>query len=134
MQFDKVVAKKLRDELNEAVQSVAKKYDLTILVGSCRFSQTEIKYGLEVKTNDTGAIESKAREEWNNYCKLIGFTPEQFGANFKVRGEEYKIVGFNLRKSKFDLSAKRVSDGKVFGFRSEDIIKCLAFQGGENVK
>ncbi len=125
--FDKMIAVKLREEIDSALKELGKKYDITFRAGSCSFSETEIKYKLEVKTNDTESLEKKRVDEWNKYYQLFGFHKEDLGKTFRLHRnlEEYRIVGFDLKRSKFDLKTVRVSDGKSFLHVSSEVKKII---------
>jgi len=121
--FDKVVAKALRDEIDAALKSVGEKYDITFHAGSCRFSEIEMTYKLVVKTNDNEAVEEKNKKDWARYCEIRGFDVEDFGKTFESRGSEYTIVGFEMSRSKYDLKARKTSNGQIYCFVSEQIAK-----------
>lgn len=123
--FDKVIAAKMRDELNAALESVAKKYDVSVHVGNCTFSDIEMNYKLNVKTNDKGAMEEKNRKEWNSYCELYGFQKDDLGKKFMMNGKEYTIEGFALNRSKFNLKGTSVRDGRKMLFPSDNVAKQL---------
>ena len=122
--FDKVIAKKLRDEIDTALKSLGEKYDITIRAGSCSFSETEMKYRLEVKTNDKEAIQAKKQKAWDTYHKLLGFEKGDLGKTFVSSGETWTIIGIDLGRSKYDLEARN-SKGKVLLFVSGQIAKKL---------
>lgn len=124
--FDKVIAAKMRDELNAVLVAVGKKYDVDVHVGNCSFTDTEMTYKLHVKTNDVGVIEAREKEEWNKYCELYGFEKEDLGKEFTISGnKKYTIDGFALNRSKFNLKATSLKDGKKVLFSSGDISKKL---------
>jgi hypothetical protein len=121
--FDKIIAKKLREEIDMALKTLGEKYDISFDTGSCTYSETEMSYKLRVKINDKEAIRAKEIADWNSHCEIFGFKKEDLGKEFTSRFEKYSIVGFELKRSKFDLRAKRISDGKTMLFVSSDIVK-----------
>ncbi len=123
--FDRTIAQKLRTEIDEALKPLNAKYGIEIYTGSCTYGDTEMHYKLQVKVTDKEAIQAKKTDEWNKYCELYGFRKEDLGKIFKVRFEDYKIVGIEPKRAKYDLRAERVSDGKVVLFVSRDISKKL---------
>ena len=122
--FDKVIAAKLRDEINEALQGVARKYDIQIHTGNCTYMETEITYKLKVKTNDPEALKEKEVKTWNQYCQLYGFKKEDFGAEFSSNGKKYKITGLDVGRSKYSLKGVGI-DGKTMLFVAEQVAKKL---------
>ena len=123
MKFDKVIAKKMREEIEAALKVVADKYDVSIRTGSCTYSETDIKYRLEVKTNDKSVIEEKEKRTWESYCHLFDFKKDDYKRIFESQGESYTIIGLDLGKSKYSLKCRKVSDGKIYGFVAEQIAK-----------
>lgn len=121
--FDKVIAKKLREEIETALKGLSEKYDIEIRTGSCTYSETEIKYRLEIKTRDKEVIAMKEKTRWDDYCRLLGFEKTDFGKTFEVKGETYRITGCDLGRSKFDLVTIRISDNKTMLWKSEQIKK-----------
>ena len=123
--FDKEFARKFREMINENLKELAEEHGVTINAGSCSFSETEMKFRLEVKTTDKEVLAMKEKTTWDNNCKWSGFEQTDFGATFEVRGEKYQIVGLDIGRSKFDLKGKKLSNGKVYLFQSSQIAKKL---------
>ena len=122
--FDKVIAAKLRDEINTALETLAKKYGFEIRAGNCSYSETEIKYRLEVKSTDKEVLAQKEKKTWDTYCKYHGFEKSDLGKTFLSKGKVYKIVGLEVSRSKFNLKAQD-ADGKIMLFVDEQIAKKL---------
>ena len=122
-EFDKVIARQLREDIDSALISLGKKYDITFHTGSCSYSQVEMTYKLKVTVNDKKALQAKEAEEWNNHYELFGFKKDDLGKKFVMSSTEYMITGFNLKRSKFNLRGKRLNDGKTFLFVASDIAK-----------
>jgi len=123
--LDKVVAQKLRDEINEALKPLGAKYGFAINAGSCTYGDTEMHYKLQVKVTDKEAIQAKQTEDWNRYGELYGFKKEDLGKTFKFLSGEYKIIGIEPKRAKYNLKTERIPDGKVTLFVSSDIAKRL---------
>jgi hypothetical protein len=102
---------------------LGKKFDVTFHAGTCRYSETEMNYKLKVTINDQKILQDKKLSDWNKYYQLYGFRKEDFGKKFILQGNQYKIVGLNVKKPKFSLEGERVEDGKIFLFIAEDIAK-----------
>lgn len=57
-----------------------------------------------------------AEREFASVASLVGLEAEDFGREFTVRGETYRVTGVNLKAPKFPVLAERVSDGRGFKF------------------
>ena len=121
--FDRVAAKKIREEIDLALEGVGKKYNIDIHAGSCRFSEIEMSYKLKVQVKDVAAVEEKNAKEWARSCEIRGFAVEDLGKTFMSRGSEYEITGLELGRRKYDLKAKKLDNGKEYLFASEQIAK-----------
>lgn len=63
-----------------------------------------------------GTVETKAKQDFEKYCALVGLKPEDFGRVFTHRGRRFKICGLKPGAGKFPLLATDQASGKVFKF------------------
>ena len=100
-QFTKTNIKILRDEIEEAVQVVAKKHGIVIAPGNCTFTINEV--GLKLKLNtvsDSGVAVTREAEAWEvckhkTRCEHLAVGDEIF-----IGGNAYTLSGFNTRARK----------------------------------
>jgi hypothetical protein len=112
--FDRVVLRQLREELNAALQGVAKKYGIKVDVANARFREQFCNFKLELAiTNGKGAPASREAEDFKSYAALYGLKPSQLGKTIRYRGNSYTITGLATRSHLFPLLATR-SDGAQF--------------------
>lgn len=121
--FDKVVLQKLRIDVNEALKSVAEKYNIVIEAGNASYAPENASFKLNLSVKDTdGEAVSKDGVYFKQYARLLGMKPEDLNREFEVAGKHYRLKGYNPRKSKFPFSAECLSDGKLYGF-GETLVK-----------
>lgn len=123
MKFDKQTAKATRDLITKELEALGKRIGVEFSVGACSYSDIEMSYKLVVKTGDKAAVVAEHKKTFETYAKLYGFEPEDFGKEFTHSRETWTIEGFELKRAKFNLRGKRVSDGKVALFVSDQIAK-----------
>lgn len=111
----KTKAVEIGQEVREAVEAIAARHGMTVdfrggVYTGSTYSPRKITF--KVKGAD--------RVEFERDCFLVrdergnGLLPEDFGKTITSQGELFKIVGLNLRASRFPVVAERVSDNKRF--------------------
>lgn len=103
------IYKSFREKLAELAQD----HGLTVEKSRCKFGECDISF-----TARFLAAESKedGREtEWNAYCRVYGFTPEDFGKKFYHGGKQFNICGLKVRGNKYKILGRDIY-GKVFKF------------------
>lgn len=115
--------KQLRIQLNSFLEGFNPDYAVSL--GSARFDESYAKFNLEVtKKNNDGSTTPKHETDFNTYCISFGLKPEHLGAKFTFKYQLYEIVGIKPTSYKFPILARR-TDGKVFKFRPQDILRQL---------
>lgn len=112
-QFDKPALKALRQEINAALESVAKKNGITLRLGNISYSSDTFRGKLEatIVTKDaSGATLSKEQLDFQKNAKLLGFKPEDLGRKLK---DGTVIHGANLRAHKYPLLV-RTERGAIY--------------------
>jgi ribosomal protein L6P/L9E len=124
-QFDNVILRKLREEIDSALKGVGEKYGLQLKAMGCTYEPTLAKYKLEVATTkEDGKAVEKIEIDLERYREIYGLSKEDTTKVFKYHGEDYKIAGINVRK-KFPIIIRPVS-GKGNGYCvSENQVKIL---------
>jgi len=110
----KAEIKMISDELEKVVQKTMNKYGLTA-------TRTGGKYG-----GHTGTVSFKfdvpamAEKVALQDARLLGAN-FSIGYEFVSNGENYKVVDFNLRRSKYPVSADNLRNGKSYKFTVDSI-------------
>ena len=107
--------KLLATEIEEAVQSVAKKHGIQIKRGRGVYGGANATLKLEIATMGTGGqVQTREAEDFKLYAKLYGMEADDLGKEFTdFDGEVYKITGFKPRSRKYPVLVERC-DGKGF--------------------
>lgn len=122
-EFDKVILRKLREEIDSALKSVGEKYGLSLRAAGCTYEPNLAKFKLEVATTkaDGKAVE-KIEVDLERYREIYGLTKEDTLKVFKYHGEDYKIAGINPRK-KYPIIIRPVTGGNKGYCVSEEQMK-----------
>lgn len=103
-----------------ALEAVGQKHGLIFQRdGGGSFVADAFNFKLVAKTTNGGTAEDVRRREFERHCALFDLEPGDYRATFKMRGEEHRIVGFNLNRPKFSIRTERVSDGKAAAWPDE---------------
>ena len=104
------VASQIGEEVREALQKIADRHGLTLTPKRASFDATMYSHKIEFKTAD-GIAESNefAADSFSLSKDLIGKT-------ITHKGTRYQIVRFEPSRPKFCIVAKRLPDGREFGF------------------
>ena len=63
------------------------------------------------------------------YANMVGLEPSDFGMEFTQRGDTYTLCGLKTRNRKFPILAKKASDGKIYKFTEDGMVRIKALQG-----
>lgn len=92
-----------REDFKNVVKALEEKYDVEIGMGSITYNDKSFHFrtNVEKKVSD----EDKAKnmqEEFNTYCQMYGFVPDDYRKEFRVEAERktFILVGFNPRARK----------------------------------
>lgn len=55
---------------------------------------------------------AKEREDFNNMALMFGLKAEHYGAQIRVRGEPWQLVGFMPRRPKYPMLVRQIATGK----------------------
>ena len=112
--------KALRDDIEQALQAVADKHGLTVTVGGGSYTDHTFAPKMEFScTTSSGAPAGFAFD-----AELIGIPVDCYGKTFTRAGEEYTIVGINLRARKYPVLAK--TNSGTYKFPADTIARLLA--------
>lgn len=109
----KETCKNFRKDFEKAMKELESKYEISIKLGSISYSSTD--FSAKVTANVTGEeANEKEKTEFENYAKIYGFNPSDYGKEVTIQGRRFQFVGFNHRCSKNICSIKEVETGKLF--------------------
>lgn len=114
--------KAFRNDMNNAMEDLAKKYNITLHAGNISYDNSTFTIKVEGKRNDIDVAKAQYMEALN-YMKYYGFTEDDYQKEFISNGKQYSIIGFKPG-NKYDVIAKRY-DGKQFAMVSSGVLKAL---------
>ena len=114
-QFTRVNIKGLRNEIDEALDQVAKKYGITISAGNCTFSGNEANFKLKLNTiGEGGTVITRESQMWDLYKSRTNCSHLNVGDKIKIQGNSYTLSGYNTRAKKAPI---QITDSKGNGFK-----------------
>ncbi len=103
---------KFRREIEKDLQDLASKYGCSVHAGNIGHDTYELNVKVEFKKLTDASGKSVEQAEFETYCKMYGFTAEDYGKVYKDKKErEYKFVGFNISAPKYPLSLIEIKTG-----------------------
>lgn len=115
--------KEIREQVNAALIEVGLKLGVNLSLGTGSFGDTEGHFKLKILSLVAGGVvENPERKSWSVFCKQYGLHVDDLDKVFVVNGTQYRIEGVKPSRSKFPISAKRVSDGRGFKFPAESVL------------
>lgn len=114
--------KEFRTDLNKAMESLGKKYNITLTAGNISYDNTTFTIKINGKRDDID-VDKERFMEMLGYMQYYGFTQDDYKKEFEVKGRKYSLVGFKPG-NKYDVIAQR-DDGKQFAMVSGGVIKAL---------
>ena len=105
--FNRPNIKGLRNEIDEALDRVAKKYGITISAGNCSFSGNEANFKLKLNTKGTdGTVISNESRYWDIYKSRTNCSHLNVGDKITIQGGTYTLTGYNTRARKAPIQFK----------------------------
>ena len=99
--FNKPQIVQLRSEIDNALNSVAKKYGITISAGNCSFSGNEANFKLKLNTiGDGGTVITRESKMWDLYKSGTNCSHLNIGDTITIQGNSYTLSGYNTRARK----------------------------------
>ena len=106
-QFNRTNIKGLRNEIDEALDQVAKKYGITISAGNCTFSGNEANFKLKLNTiGEGGTVITRESQNWDFYKNRTQCTHLNVGDKITIQGNPYTLTGYNTRARKAPIQFK----------------------------
>ena len=105
--FNRANIKGLRNEIDEALDRVAKKYGITISAGNCTFSGNEANFKLKLNTiGEGGTVITRESQNWDFYKSRTNCGHLNIGDTIQLQGNSYTLTGYNTRARKAPIQFK----------------------------
>ena len=105
--FNRPNIKGLRNEIDEALDRVAKRYGITISAGNCTFSGNEANFKLKLNTiGEGGTIITQESQNWDFYKNRTECSHLNIGDTITIQGGRYTLTGYNTRARKAPIQFK----------------------------
>ena len=123
--FDAVVLKKLRPEIDRALEEVGKKHGITIkaMNGSYLDQNASFKVEMAIVLED-GTVMTREASDFKRYASLYELKPEDLGREFKERDKTWKIVGVKP-SSRLAIVCEDVATGKRYKLDPVAVVRGL---------
>ena len=112
-----------RQETEQALKALTEKYNVNIKAGNISYTNTNFSLKLEVSKKDIGG-KSFEQVEFEKYCVLYGFKPEDYKKKFNMNGKTFTLTGFKPRAKKMPVIAIS-QDGKGYKFGEETVKRLM---------
>lgn len=101
-----------RQDVQNALKEVEKKYEMFIEPGNISYNNVSINLKLMCTEKIDGA-ESSGQVNWNANCHYYGFKPEDFGKTLYIDGVKYQIAGINMNATRMPIILKKVGEDSM---------------------
>lgn len=123
MEFTTQNFNNIRKDIKDALKGIEEKYEVIISPTKINYQSLEFDLVLKCVKNEEGRDVDKEKFESN--CFLFDFEKEDYKLQFKLSGETFELIGFNLNKPKNNCNIRNVSTGKMYMTNDETIKRKL---------
>ena len=110
--ISKEFLKEIREEVNQALESVAEKHSIEIHCGNCSYGDNEATYKLKINVkNEDGKVVTKEYEDLLWMADMKGF---DINGIYNLYGKKVSLEGYKTRAPKYPLIVLDLSNGKKY--------------------
>jgi len=123
-----VLCQRLQREMLTACQAVAAHHGL--VVEAQDITSVDLRWGFDaafrvsIPLPDGTALDPE-RLSFETLAEAFGLSAADYGRQFSTGRETFRIVGIDLRRPKYPVSAQRMPDGQGFKFTSDQVALLL---------
>ena len=109
----KSLLKKLREEVNQALKSVAEKHSIEIKCGNCSYGDNEATYKLKINTIDvlSGKVMTK---EYEDLLWMADMKDFDINGIYNLYGKKVSLEGYKTRATKYPLIVLDLDNGQKY--------------------
>ncbi len=113
MKITRSLLKKLREEVNQALESVAEKHDIEIHCGNCSYGDNEATYKLKINTIDvlSGKVMTK---EYEDLLWMADMKDFDINGIYNLYGKKVSLEGYKTRATKYPLIVLDLDNGQKY--------------------
>ena len=119
MKINNTTLNGFREDFQEAVKSLEKKYGIVIKAKTITYGPDEFYFKVEVKNGSSQ--EDVFKKDFDKWCEYYNLEKSDYLRTFKADGKEYQIVGIDPDKRKRCIVIEALSDGKKYRCSSDFI-------------
>lgn len=109
--MDKKQAKLMGEDVKNALQTIADKYNMTLEYRGGSFSDTDYKPRVTF-TGKSADGKSREKKEWDLYAEMLDLKKEWLGEVVNLRGKDCIITGLDTKKTKYPVVVEDGNGGK----------------------
>lgn len=109
--IDRMFLKSLRAEIDEALNKIGEKYDMTLKLGrTMSFSDTDVRGKFEGFVNGSKSEPlEKDRNNFTTYAKMFDLDLEWLDKEIRLKDQMFKVVGLKPRRTKYPVLLENTS-------------------------
>lgn len=125
--MNRAKVKALHEAVSEACKQIASEYGLSYVEGRGSYTNANVTFKVGfAEVGEDGTARTREAEDYERVQEMYKLPP--LGSTFRHVGEEYRIVGWKARSTKYPILAERVRDGQQYKFAKVTVT--LAATGG----
>ena len=97
-------------DIQEALQSVAKKHGVKISLGGTSYSKADFTTKVKVESAEAEQVKGEESKQW---AKLLDLPEDVIGLKFQIQGKDFEVIRLDISKPKNPVIAKG-TDGKTY--------------------
>lgn len=120
-----VLCQRLHAEMLKACEAVAARHGLVIeprdITGVDLRWGFDANFRVSIPMPDGSALDPE-RLRFEALAEAFGLSPADYGRQFSIGREQFRITGVDPRRPKYPVSAERILDGQWFKFTAEQVV------------
>jgi len=122
MKFTKKEFQAFRNDFDQTMLPIAKKYSLTVKAGNISYQDDTFSMKVECAKTDAGNLEQK---EFAKCCLMYELSSDDYMREFVFNGERYALAGLSLSSPKYPCICLNIGNGKRYKLTVDAVKKAL---------
>ena len=131
--IDRQAITDLRTQITERLQGLGEELGIELTLGKGTYTDEGYGHFSKLNIKVLGGV-SEEEADFKAHAHFFGMEASDFGMEFTQRGETLTLCGLKTRNSKYPFLAKKASDGKVYKFTEEGIVRMKAINALKGAK